>query len=151
MTQVDFYILSDNSNRHIDDMICRLCEKAIDQNLSVLIYAQNPIQAKSLDDYLWTYRADSFLVHQIIPLEQDTEISPPQKNFNYPIVITTNDSIPRDYHQLLINASDKQPNFHQQFERIAEMIGKDSQSKQLARDRYRFYRELGYSLNKHDL
>ncbi len=156
MTQVDFYILDNNSRRNIYQMVYRLCEKALSQQLNVYIYTRSDEQANIIDELIWTYKSDSFIPHCVISSEFSPDSEEKTKLFNYPVVIQASASsdqvqIPEQYTCLLINLSLHTPLFHQRFQRIAEMVDKDENEKQLARKRYRFYREQGYSLNKYDL
>lgn len=146
--QIDFYILADNSRRDINQMVCQLCEKAIAQEMNVLVYTKSIEQAHQLDELLWCFKADSFLVHnnELSDIQIDNTIS-------YPIIITANikDKTLHQDHQFLINLTNETPVFFQHFKRIAEMIGKNSDDKEAARERYRSYRDKGYTLNKYDL
>lgn len=154
MTQVDFYILGDNSHRDINQMVCRLCEKALSQAMNVFVLTKSTEQAQQLDDLLWTYKTDSFIAHQNrLNKSDDSEILP-QTEFNYPVLISSETPQAQEtgqYTQLLINLTSQTPPLYQQFERIAEMVGKDPQSREVARNRYRFYLQQGLSLNKYDL
>ncbi len=151
MNQIDFYILGDDSPRDINQMVCRLCEKALEQEMNVLIYTKSFLQAQQLDDLLWTFKADSFIAHN----SQLNEIEP-DSSFFFPVLISSelseemaNEKAPNK--RLLINLTLETPPFFQQFERMAEMVGKNSDEKEIARNRYRFYRQKGYTLNKYDL
>ena len=157
MTQIDFYILAENSRRDMNRMVCRLCEKAIAQEMNVLIYARSVAQAQQLDELLWTFKPDSFIPHtnHFNGLEEDD-------SFSYPVLISTetdtngaafigNKKIMSQYNQLLINLTSSTPPFFQQFKRIAEMVSNDNDEKEIARNRYRAYREQGLTLNKYDL
>ena len=158
MTQIDFYILGEDSHRNINQMVCRLCEKALAQEMNVLVYTESAEQAQQLDDLLWTFKADSFIAHKN---QLNEPSAAPENSFNYPVLITapeqTDNSLPtgdkryEQYTRLLINLTAEMPPFHQQFERIAEMVDKDVHAKEIARNHYRFYREKGYSLNKYEL
>ncbi len=156
MTQVDFYILDDNSRRNIHQMVCHLCEKALSQKLNVLIYTRSEQQAHIIDELIWTYKSVSFIPHCVLSSGFSPNSEEKNKIFNYPVVIQASASsdqvqIPEQYTCLLINLSLQTPFFHQRFQRIAEIVDKDENEKQLARERYRFYRKQGYSLNKYDL
>lgn len=157
MTQIDFYILAENSHRDMNQMVCRLCEKALAQKMNVLIYTRSAAQAQQLDDLLWTFKPDSFIPHtsQFNGLEGDD-------SYSYPVLISSdsatdattfsgNKKIMSQYNQLLINLTSTPPPFFQQFERIAEMVGNNNEEKETARNRYRWYREKGLTLNKYDL
>ena len=157
MTQIDFYIIAENSHRDMNQMVCRLCEKALAQKMNVLIYTRSAAQAQQLDDLLWTFKPDSFIPHnnQFDGLEEDD-------SFSYPVLISTDANtdattfigskkIMSQYNQLLINLTTDTPPFFQQFERIAEMVGNNNEEKEIARSRYRSYRQKGLTLNKYDL
>jgi len=151
MTQIDFYILAENSHRNLNQMICRLCEKAIEQDMNVLLYARSTQQAQELDDLLWTFKSDSFIAHQNLHNPVKASI-----DYNFPVLISsaeqpTAQAAPEQYHQLLINLTSESPPFYQQFKRLAELVGKDLNDKEVARKRYRFYRQQGHQLNKFDL
>jgi DNA polymerase-3 subunit chi len=67
-----------------------------------------------------------------------------------PVIIghnTTND----EEHDVLINLAGGVPGFFSRFERVAEIIDKEPQVIADGRDRFRFYRDRGYALNKHDI
>ncbi len=156
MAQVDFYILSDSSKRNINQMVCRLCEKALEKEMQVFVYTCTDQQAQILDELLWTYKSDSFIPHCIIS-DDFLPVSPAKtENFNYPVVIKAVNSVldqqlPAQFKGLLINLSQTIPPFMPYFERIAEMVDKDETEKQLARERYRLYRQQNHTLNKYDL
>ncbi len=156
MAQVDFYILNDSSGRNINQMVCRLCNKALENGMQVFIYTCTEQQAQILDELLWTYKSDSFIPHCIIS-DDFLPVSPAKtENFNYPVVIKAANSeldqqLPTQFKGLLINLSQTIPPFIQYFERIAEMVDKDETEKQLARERYRLYRQQDHTLNKYDL
>lgn len=155
--QIDFYILGENSHRDINQMVCRLCEKALDQKMNVLIYTKSPAQAQQLDDLLWTFKANSFIAHKDLVNDPEADTS-----FFYPVLISagtaTDETVVGEtqrafarYKQLLINLTAERPAFFKQFERIAEMVGNNNDEKEIARNRYRSYRQEGYTLNKYDL
>ncbi len=146
MTQVDFYILGHQSSRTLELMVCRLCAKALEADMYVYINTRDAQQAAQLDELLWSFKAESFLPHQ--NLLTDNSLSEICK---IPIIINKGDQIPDGYHQLLINLSSDIPHFFSRFERVAELVDKDENEKQLGRERYRFYRERGYLLKKYDL
>ena len=52
---------------------------------------------------------------------------------------------------LLINLADEIPMFFSRFERVAEVVSEDKQSRESGRNRFRFYRDRGYDLRTHQL
>ena len=154
MDQIDFYILTENSRRDLQFMVCQLCEKAIEQDMNVVIYTRSGQQALEIDELLWTFKSESFIPHINLASADLDKIS--QLQDTYPVVIFSIDAgnfsnITESYSHLLINLTDTSPEHYDRFTRLAEMINNEEQSKQLARQRYRHYRQLGYRLNQYDL
>jgi DNA polymerase-3 subunit chi len=58
---------------------------------------------------------------------------------------------PDDHADLLINLADEVPLFFSRFDRVAEIVSGENADRDLARDRYRFYRDRGYSLKTHKI
>lgn len=152
MTKIDFYILAQNSGRNVEQISCHLTEKAYQQNNFIYIYSQSVEQANSLDELLWKYKPESFLPHI-----SHINISPQEIiNFPYPIIINISDSIPEGFNpenksEFLINLTDTTPDFFSQFHRLAEVVDKDDKSKQAARERFRFYKDRGYTISTHNV
>lgn len=148
MTQIDFYILGENSSRDINHVCCQLCEKALTQQMNVLIYTQSIEQAEKLDDLLWSFKVNSFIPHYNQLTEHNDSLL---SEFNYPVLITSSDILNQHYSQLLINLTSSLPPFYQHFSRVAEMVDKNNNVKESARERYRFYQKNNFPLNKYDL
>ena len=53
--------------------------------------------------------------------------------------------------EVLINLDSDVPLFFSRFERVAEILDQDPQTRQKGRERYRFYRDRGYDLNTHEI
>ena len=119
--------------------------------MNVLLYTKSAQQAQELDDLLWTFRTDSFIAHQ----NQHNPISN-SIDYHFPVLISSAEqsptqAAPEKYDQLLINMTTESPPFYQRFTRLAELIDKNSHEKEIARKRYRYYRQQGHELNKFDL
>lgn len=137
MTEIDFYVLADADPRRRDLLVCRLTEKAWE--LGHRIYIHAPERAPQLDALLWTFRDDAFLPHA---LADDDAYAP--------IVIGDGDE-PLDTRYLLLNLSPSVPAFFSRFERVAEIVNDDASIREAGRERFRFYRDRGYSLRTHKL
>jgi len=146
--QIDFYILAEHSRRDINRMVCQLCEKAIAQKMQTIIYTKSMAQAEQLDDLLWSFKAESFLVHSNESHQNNMSYS-----FSYPILIYSEivDKAMTESYPFLINLSNEIPEFFQDFTRMAELVNIYPEEKQAARKRYRFYLDAGHQLAKHDL
>ncbi|MCU7837222.1 MAG: DNA polymerase III subunit chi [gamma proteobacterium symbiont of Taylorina sp.] len=156
MTQVDFYILADNSAKEIKQICCQLCEKALQQDMNVFIYTQSFEQAEELDNLLWSYKPNSFMVHinelnQIDKSDILSNLLEKNECFHYPVIISSTTQPAPEYQDLLINLTAEPHPSHQQFKRIAEIVDRNPQAKQQARKLYRFYQQQDYPLKKYDL
>ena len=58
-------------------------------------------------------------------------------------------NLPHD--QVLLNLRDEWPQFFSRFQRLVEIVSLDEEDRRLARERYKFYRDRGYEIQKHDL
>jgi DNA polymerase III subunit chi len=141
MTRVDFYILRDTGDPARALFACRLTEKAVQQGHQVYINTESAVQLQQLDDLLWTFRAGSFLPHAVDD-GQDHGASP---------VLLAHGREPRDCHDVLVNLSNDVPPFFSRFNRVAELVGGDETQRAGARNRYRFYKDRGYTLNTHEI
>ncbi|MFT5506765.1 MAG: DNA polymerase-3 subunit chi [Gammaproteobacteria bacterium] len=133
MTRVDFYQL--NPDRHkFDQVICQLCQKAYESRQPTLLFTHSPEQTSILDKYMWVYKEDSFLPHDV---EEDPRIQTP--------ILIQHEHQPIGTRELLINLSSVIPPWFAQFERVIELVTEDNKTN--SREHYQFYRERGYPLN----
>jgi DNA polymerase-3 subunit chi len=141
MTRVDFYVLEDGAQGNRYALACRIAEKAWKQGHKVLIHAASENDARHIDRLLWTYRELSFVPHAIGNGDND-DVNP---------VLISPGLTASPLHDVLINLDVNTPAYFSQFERVAELIDHDPAYRASGRDRYRFYRERGYPLYKHDI
>ena len=141
MPKIDFYILSETTEKAGLLFACRLIEKAYKQNFSIYIHTQQAASAYALDELLWTYRDDSFLPHNLL----GEELNPPP-----PIQIGFA-SAPQKPRDILINLSEEVPVFYSQFSRVLELVINTPDEQQKGRLRYRVYREAQHAIQTHKL
>lgn len=141
MTRVDFYLLRDTGESARALFACRLTEKAVQQGHQVYINTESTLQLQQLDDLLWTFRAGSFLPHAV----DDGE------GHGATAVLLAHGKEPADSHDVLVNLSNDVPAFFSRFNRVAELVGGDEKQRAEARNRYRFYKDRGYTLNTHEI
>ena len=137
MTRIDFYQLDPDRHQH-DQVVCRLCQKAYENNKLTLLLTESAQQSQQFDHKLWTFVDDSFLPHDLE--ESDGLITP--------ILIHDNPD-PAGERQVLINLSGSVPGYFAQFERVIELVTEDNKAR--ARQNYSYYKERGYPLNHHNL
>jgi DNA polymerase-3 subunit chi len=141
MTQVDFYILQDSQPAARALLTCRLSEKAYKQGHQVYINAASGQQLQQLDDMLWTFRDGSFLPHGLYAANTGS---------THPVLLG-HAVEPEGPSDVLVNLSNDVPSFFSRFTRVAELVGGDETQRECARERYRFYKDRGYTLNTHKL
>lgn len=139
MTEVEFYVLGDATPGKRERLACRIAEKAFDLGHRTFMHVRDEESARSLDELLWVFRDGSFLPHAMA--DQDSEA---------PILIDAG-ADPAVTPYLLINLADEVPAFFTRFERVAEVISDDPEVREAGRERFRFYRDRGYSLKTHKL
>lgn len=141
MTRVDFYVLQDTTSVGRERFACRLADIAYRRGQRVYLNAQSLDQAQALDNLLWTFQAGSFVPHGLHPsdIAEDT-----------PVLIGY-DGVPDRGHEVLINLAEAVPSFFSRFDRVAELVNQDEQTKAAGRQRFRFYRDRGYALETHSL
>jgi DNA polymerase-3 subunit chi len=142
MARVDFYIMNQPGMQHRQTFACRLAEKAYRLDNTVHIQTANHADAEHLDELLWTFRDGSFVPHDIVATGEPVPASP--------ITIGSADVGvgPRD---LLINLCDEIPPFAETFPRVAELVSADDECKLMSRKRFAQYRDLGHTLETHNV
>jgi DNA polymerase-3 subunit chi len=142
VTQVDFYILTDQARDDRFGLACRLAEKAWQQGRRVLLHTGGTDEARHLDRLLWSYREQSFVPHGALG-EADPALNP--------VLVGRPGQDPGEEHDVLINLASEVPTFFSRFDRVLECVDSDEAARQASRDRYRFYNEHGYPLQTHNI
>lgn len=142
MTKVDFYIIPGQTIQQRLLFTCRLVEKAYKLKHTVYIHTNESAQAEQLNKLLWSFRSSSFIPHR---LHSD------KNRDSQPVTIGYGDCSLNHTSDLMINLSDKVPDFFSRFERVSEIVVQDSTITETTRKNYRFYRDRGYPLQSHDL
>jgi DNA polymerase-3 subunit chi len=139
MPQVEFHILSEAGEVPRLRYACQLIEQASKQGQRSYVFAADDEQAKRMDEMLWTFRDQAFIPHEVL---NSTSPSHPR----IVAVIGASLNAPAEFQSLMINLCDAMPESLGNFTRICEVVDADAQHKQLARDRYRLYRNQGCQL-----
>ncbi len=134
MPEISFYVLATESTRERHLFACKLIEKAYRSGSFPYALTDTLEQSQLIDDLLWTFRAGSFIPHQIytgeLPAIENTVLigsSPP----------------PEHWHKTVINLSSQCPQNFQQAERILEILDNSEETKAWGRQRYRQYQHAG--------
>ena len=138
MTRVDFYILQDVDVAAAHRFACRLAAKAVTTGNRVHIHTDGQSAAAELDEMLWHYPEHRFIPHDCEDAKL-TQRSPLLLGWNQPV----------DPDGVLINLASEIPTFFGRFDRVAEVVVEATRD--LGRERYKFYRDRGYPLFHHEL
>lgn len=143
MTRVDFYVLPPGDARALHVWACRLAEKAYRAGHHVYLRAKDEMEARLLDDLLWSFRAGGFVPHLRLSAEPADEFTP--------VTLGTAGETPPDDADVLINLGDDIPDWHGRFARIAELVSADPLSRQVSRNHFGHYKRQGYAPETHAL
>lgn len=144
MTQVDFYILGEDSANTLLNTACRIAEKAMKQQQHIYVNAQSEAQARNLDDLLWTFSQGSFVPHRLVEAGDAQDATEP-------VLVGFGDDPNDENWQLIINLADAVPEFFSRYERMIEIVDANLERRAQGRERYRFYRERGYQPSTHNI
>lgn len=142
MPDISFYILASESTRERNLFACKLIEKVYRSGACAYVLTDNVEQSHIFDDLLWTFRAGSFIPHQIYSGELPA--------LDVPIVIGSS-TPPEQWQKTVINLSAYCPQNFQQAERILEILDNSEAAKTLGRDRYRQYKQAGIEITTHKM
>ena len=135
MTQtVSFYT-------HISDIptfICRLLRTVYDKHTDIAVRCATSDQCQWLDQALWAFDSNSFLVH---------EIWADNPNSTAPIVLfSPNDNPTQCSITTVLNLSE-QPCLESNLTRVVEIVGADETALANARQRFRLYKDAGFVID----
>ena len=142
LPKVNFYVLSSQSEQGRQAFACKLAEKAFRLGFKTYILTNSMQQAQQMDNTLWTFRASSFVPHEIF------QGSLP--NIANAVIIGTQQA-PTPWQHTLINLSTLCPEQIDQAGQVFELLDNDETQKQAGRLRYRHYQTLGITPNTHKM
>jgi DNA polymerase III subunit chi len=142
MAEVSFYILSSALLQERYLFACKLIEKAYRNGQFCYILTDSDEQSELLDDLLWTFRAGSFIPHEIY-----TGQAPSTDK----VILIGSVKAPEHSQGLLFNLSSKYPEDISKTKRILEMLDNCEITKAAARNRYRQYQQAGMRVTTHNM
>ncbi len=122
---------------------CRITEKAWKTGSTVLIQHHDRDELDRLDAMLWTMGNE----HTFIPHEIANE--PPRLSAT-PVILNTGTG-PSEAVDVLINLTPRLPEHPELATRIIEIIDADPARRAAGRERFKAYRDRGFTLETHDL
>lgn len=139
---VDFYLLNTPNQEDVYRFLCRLVDKAYQQQHKIYIQANSSEEGQRIDELLWTFRDISFIPHQLI-LEQQTDPM---------ISVTIATGKPNQFvADILFNLTNTVPIYFPEFTRIIEIVSEEKENKNQSRKKYSFYKEQNCQLTMHHI
>ena len=143
MTRVDFYVLEDAGEQARERFACRLVDKACRLQNRVFVHAGSEPAARRMDGLLWTFNDSSFVPHVLDSPDLDPVLAEAT-----PVRVGAG-AQPGFEAELLVNLGADVPPFFSRFDRVAEIVGGEAEARAAMRERFRFYRDRGYTLETH--
>ena len=141
--RADFYLIKNQQTEAaLLQAACRILEKAFQRQQQVYVQLASTQQAQRLDDQLWTFRDGAFIPHAQYRVGMTADSEAIQIGCEPP---------PPHQQQILLNLCGQIPENIQQFARIIEIVLDESRQRELARERYKFYRDQGMQLHSHEI
>ncbi|WP_286233706.1 DNA polymerase III subunit chi [Thalassotalea sediminis] len=138
-TRVMFYQLEaqDKHNIPLDNLhACFQAAHFYRQKQRVFIFTESQEQAHQIDELLWSFDPDSFVPHNLIG-------EGPKQG----AAVEISWQAPTNRRPILINLASTVPNFAQQYSNIIDFVPNDEALKELARARFKHYRQLGFQVD----
>lgn len=138
MTHIDFY-------HDVPDKLAlasRLIGDCWRAGQKVVVFAPDRRVAEQIDRILWVQPALSFVPHCPAGSKLAAET---------PILIAQDleNGLPAGHDQVLVNLNGELPLTFSRFERLVEIVSRDDDDKNQARQRFRFYKDRGYPIESH--
>ncbi|MDP2902472.1 MAG: DNA polymerase III subunit chi [Methylovulum sp.] len=142
MTTVSFYLLPSDAAQQRHQFACKLIEKSYRSGCFCYVLTDTAEQSRFIDDLLWTFRAGSFVPHQLYTGELPAIET---------VILIGSRNPPGHWQKNVINLSSQCPENFQQAERILEILDDSEDTKAAGRQRYRQYKEAGIAVATHKI
>ena len=141
MTEVEFHF-------NVGDKLaygCRLLRKAYAGGARVMVTAE-PMMLAQLDQMLWTFSGPAFVPHCRAEADALTRVMTP-------VLLAQSVADPAfagSAQDVLVNLGQAVPDGFERFTRFIELVTSADDDRLAARARWKYYKERGYALKKHD-
>lgn len=141
MTRIDFYVQNQASQTAYERLICKITEKAWQNQHEIFLLCSNTEQLDRFDELLWTFSATSFIPHSpICDGDGDGKV----------VLLSSEKKTLRNY-QVLINLTTDVPEHAGKFIRVIESTGYNEAMREDARKKYKYYKDRGYPIFTHEI
>ena len=139
MTRIDFYVQNQANQIAHERLICKITEKAWQNQHEIFLLCSNTEQVDRLDELLWTFSATSFIPH-----------SPTYDGDGRAVILSPERKTLRNY-EVLINLTADVPEHAGKFIRVIESTGYNEAMREDARKKYKYYKDRGYPIFTHEI
>jgi DNA polymerase-3 subunit chi len=139
VARVNFYLLRHDDAQARLQLACRLSEQLLRQGRSVRVLAANEDEARTLDQLLWSFSAESFVPHALHS----------EAPADCPVLIDWNLDAFTD--GTLLNLTAELPPQHGKLDSIAEFVLSNDEAKALSRRKWNAYKQQGHELQHHQI
>ena len=144
MTDIDFYILQEDTLAARDHFACRLAEKAMNMGRQVVISVNDIDHAESMSQYLWSFKPESFVPHITTNIETSSTLSTEK-------VLIDWQGKTQACHDVFINLKHEIPKEFSRFQKLSEIVVQEKSLLPITRSHFQFYRDRGYPLKSHKI
>ena len=141
MPQATFYIIEPSSPQAKRPGFLRylifLVSHFSRQGAKIYLNCENKHEAELLAEYFWQVDTEQFLAHNLVG---------EGPKYGTHIEIGYQDVNPSWNRQLVINLANNKTTFANKFAEVVDFVACEEKAKQLARERYKIYRQAGYQL-----
>jgi DNA polymerase III subunit chi len=139
MTQIDFHVNAPTKLGYA----CRLARKGYGAGARMVFYSSDASVLADFDRMLWSFSQLDFIPHCHVR-NQLASVTPLH-------LAGANDADACLHHDLIVNLDRELPPFFSRFERMIEVIEAQDDDLEAGRTRWKFYKDRGYPLSRHDL
>ena len=139
MTEISFHFGAPDKIAYT----CRLLRKAVRAGNRIWVVVDEQYLHR-LDAELWSVSPVDFVAHCF----DNADAS--MLNYSHVVLATSSSALQKDRH-LLVNLSDAMPLEFDRCSKLIEVVSVEEDDRALARQRWKKYTSMGYSLMKHDL
>lgn len=143
MTRIDFYVQNQANQIAYERLICKITEKAWQNQHEIFLLCSNTEQLNRFDELLWTFSATSFIPH--------SPICDGDGDGDGKVVILSSERKTLRNHEVLINLTTDVPEHAGKFIRVIESTGYNEAMREDARKKYKYYKDRGYPIFTHEI
>ncbi len=136
MTRVDFHFNAADKLHYA----CRLVRKIHRSGGRIVVFSSNPSQLAEFDRMLWAFSPLDFIPHVSVIDRLAPET---------PVLLASGEAA-SPHHEVMVNLGPDTPAQFSRFDRLFEIVSTDEEDRAAGRERWKFYRERGYPMHRHD-